>query len=415
MNLLPTRRCATPESSRQTGGLKPALRLAVLHLACALALIGCAPGAYGSTRPLIKIGLAAPFEGLERPLGYEALQGVKLALAQRNAAGGVAGAMVELVALNDSARPDEARLQAREFAADPAVLGVITGWSGDMAAAALPIYRQEGIAVVVPWSVPGELGDPTAGVVLLAADSRSIARALARLLTAASRRQVAVVGETAAVQPYLDLLGPQAKWVAPPDAPDADAMRAWVARLVLARPPPPEALILVTNGVQAGGILQALRETSWPGPVFGGAEAGSVQLVDVAGPAADGIIFASPAPADCRFRIADCPQTFRKSAISNQQSAIPNKGVESAGLPLGELGPRALLAYDATEVLLSAIESAIQTDGQLTRAGVVRAMPAVRVRGLTGDIAFGEDGRRLGARVWVYQIEANRYPGRLVE
>ena len=395
MNLLPTGRCATPESSLQTGGLKPALRLTVVHLACVLALIGCAPGAYGSTRPLIKIGLAAPFEGLERPLGYEALQGVKLALAQRNAAGGVAGAMVELVALNDSARPDEARLQAREFSADPAVLGVITGWSGDMAAAALPIYRQEGIAVVVPWSVPGELADPTAGVVLLAADSRSIARALARRVTAASRRQVAVVGETAAVQPYLDLLGPQAKWVAPPDAPDADAMRTWVARLVLARPPPPEALILVTNGAQAGGILQALRETSWSGPVFGGAEAGSVQLVDVAGQAADGVIFASPAPAG------------RDLAAS---------AVEWAGLPLGELGPRALLAYDATQVLLSAIESAIQTEGTTaTRAGVVRAMPAVRVRGVTGDIAFGDDGRRLGARVWVYQIEANRYPGRLVE
>ena len=403
MNLLPTGHCATPESGLQTGGLKPALRLALVHLACALALIGCAPGAYGSTRPLIKIGLAAPFEGLERPLGYEALQGVKLALAQRNAAGGVAGAMVELVALNDSARPDEARLQAREFAADPAVLGVITGWSGDVAAAALPVYRQEGIAVVVPWSVPGELADPTAGVVLLAADSRSIARALARRVTAASRRQVAVVGETAAVQPYLDLLGPQAKWVAPPDAPDADAMRTWVARLVLARPPPPEALILVTNGAQAGGILQALRETSWPGPVFGGAEAGSVQLVDVAGPAADGMIFASPAPAG------------RDLAAASAVVPYFRKGVEWAGLPLGELGPRALLAYDATQVLLSAIESAIQTDGKLTRAGVLRALPAVRVRGLTGAIAFGDDGRRLGARVWAYQIEANRYPGRLVE
>jgi len=123
---------------------------------CLLALSGCASGfsllSHYGTRPLVKIGLAAPFEGLDRPLGYEALSGVKLALAERNAAGGVGGYIVELVALNDFGESQEAYLQAREFAADPDVLGVVTGWSDETAhaSAEAPVTRD----LVGVWPAP---------------------------------------------------------------------------------------------------------------------------------------------------------------------------------------------------------------------------------------------------------------------
>jgi hypothetical protein len=50
---------------------------------CSLILSGCVAKPVGrallrGTQPLLKIGLAAPFEGLDRPMGYEALTGVKL-------------------------------------------------------------------------------------------------------------------------------------------------------------------------------------------------------------------------------------------------------------------------------------------------------------------------------------------------
>lgn len=61
-------------------------------------------GCYGSTRPVVKIGLIAPFEELCRDDGYEVLNAVKLAVQERNAAGGVAGRDVALVALNDNRR-----------------------------------------------------------------------------------------------------------------------------------------------------------------------------------------------------------------------------------------------------------------------------------------------------------------------
>ncbi len=79
------------------------MRFAACLVACLL-LSSCAfPG---SVKPTVKIGLSAPFEGLYRDLGYEVLYATRLAVRERNAAGGVAGRyLVELVALNDFNEP----------------------------------------------------------------------------------------------------------------------------------------------------------------------------------------------------------------------------------------------------------------------------------------------------------------------
>ena len=367
----------------------------IVLVACsALAAGGCVPDLYGSTRPLIKIGLAAPFEGLGRPLGYEALQGVKMALAERNAAGGVGGYMVELVALNDSDQPDEAATQALEFAADPAILGVITGWRQGVASAALPAYRQAGVAVVVPWSVPAELADPAHGVVLLAADSDRVARTAADHLAAVvGDAGVAVVGDAAAVSPYLALASLPVWRVPLPDSPTAALLGDTMRRLFLARPAPPSALVLVTTGAQAGDIVRAARDIPWDGPILISPDGADPQLVDVAGAVANGVLIASAAPDG-----TDLPER--------------RNGAEAL---LGGLGPRGVQAYDAVQVLLAAIEAAAQADGQPTRDGVIRALSDVKASGLTGEITIASDGRRRDARVWWYQISDNHYPGILVE
>lgn len=369
-------------------------------IVCLLALTGCT--SWGGTRPLVKIGLAAPFEGLGRPLGYEALQGVKLALAERNAAGGVGGYLVELVALNDFDEPDEARSQASEFAADPAVVGVVTGWTGKTARASLRVYQQLGLPVVVPWSVPPELADREAGVVLVAADTRQAAGALAAAVTDARPRQAVVVGEEPAAAPYAELLGAlqlPVQRVAPPGALPGEMPanvppgERWAAHLTLNRARLPDALVLTTEGALAGEALLALAALNWTGMAFGGVEAGSVHLVDIAGEVADGLIFVSPAPAGRDLRQVtekDSPQDVR------------------------QLGPRAVLAYDATQVLLDAIELAIRQDGHPSRRGVAAALSAVRRQGLTGAIKFDKAGRREDAPVWLYKIADKNYPGQVL-
>jgi ABC-type branched-subunit amino acid transport system substrate-binding protein len=111
-------------------------------LAMAWLVIGC----YGSTQPIVKLGLVAPFEESHRDDGYAVLHAVKLAIGQRNAAGGVAGRQVALVALNDNGRPDEAAMQAAKLDVDRDVLGVVGPLAETTAAAAGTVLAGDGPA-----------------------------------------------------------------------------------------------------------------------------------------------------------------------------------------------------------------------------------------------------------------------------
>jgi len=125
------------------------LGIAVISLLwVALSAARCA--APGGTLPVVKIGLIAPVEGIQRTNGYQRLYGVKLALKEANRSGGVAGYKVELVALNDSAILAESVSQARELALDPDVVGVIGNWQADLLSAGEPIFAEAGLAVVNP-------------------------------------------------------------------------------------------------------------------------------------------------------------------------------------------------------------------------------------------------------------------------
>jgi hypothetical protein len=105
----------------------------------------------GSVKPTVKIGLSAPFEGRYRDLGYEVLYSVRLAVEQRNNAGGVGKRyLVELVALNDFNEAEEAIVQARKMAVDAGVLGVLGGWSPETAAAVAPEYERLALAFLSP-------------------------------------------------------------------------------------------------------------------------------------------------------------------------------------------------------------------------------------------------------------------------
>jgi hypothetical protein len=123
----------------------------------------------GSVKPTVKIGLSAPFEGQYRDLGYEALYAVRLAVRERNAGGGVGQRfLVELVALNDFNEADKAVEQARKMAVDPAVLGVIGGWSPETALAAGE-YERLGLSFLTPDI------DTRSGDILVAVDADSAA------------------------------------------------------------------------------------------------------------------------------------------------------------------------------------------------------------------------------------------------
>ena len=113
--------------------------------------------ACSSTPSVIKIGLVAPFEGRNRPIGYDVIYSARLAVREINEAGGVEGTFVALVALDDGGDVELAQATAQSLVLDPAVVAVMGHWLPETTAAAAPIYATASL----PLFVPGPTTDPT--------------------------------------------------------------------------------------------------------------------------------------------------------------------------------------------------------------------------------------------------------------
>lgn len=316
-----------------------------------LALVGLSllvlAGCYTSTAPQAKIGLIAPFEELYRADGYAVLHAVQLALSQRNSAGGVAGYQVALVALNDNGRPQEAGLQAQKLALDPAVIAVLGPILGDAALAAGPVLASSHL----PWItwVPMEAGDLPGGFSLTVPPARYGQAAVDGLASTGAVQRIAIFADqpsarSAALERAAEL--GLAAWASPVSqatlAADIDGV-AWL-------------------GDAAEGAALVGEQPGSGAPAFiGGPEVGSPVF---AGRANRFVPWLSSGPS-----AAALPTEFLQ-AYRQQAGSSP--------------GPQAVLAYDATNLLLDAMERAQQDEGQVSRDAVQRAMVWLGTEGWTG-------------------------------
>lgn len=296
-------------------------------------LLLLAGGCYGSTPPMVKLGLLAPFEELYRADGYAVLPAVQLAIDQRNAAGGVAGRRVTLVSLNDNGRPDEALRQAANLAVDEDVLGVIGPLHAATAAAAGPTLAEQGL----PWLSLASLAaaQQPGGFSLEAQPDHLLAHAEALLHADGIADPLLVSGDAA----FADL---------------------------------PRASGVIWLGDAAGGARLA-RQLDPQALLVGGPELGSTVFAGRAGEASAGVRWLSAGPATDGL-----PADF-VAAYQQVAGAPPS--------------PQAVLAYDAANLLLDALELAGQERAPLSRPAVLRALVelgAAGWQGLSGPVVWQE-------------------------
>lgn len=70
-------------------------------------------------------------------------------------------------------------------------------------------------------------------------------------------------------------------------------------------------------------------------------------------------------------------------------------------------GPRSISTYDATRLILTALQADIATHGTPTRAGVAEALRHITYDGLLGQISFDATNTWSTAPVWVYQYDSS--------
>jgi len=324
------------------------VRFAAGLVACLL-LSSCAfPG---SVKPAVKIGLSAPFEGLYRDLGYEVLYATRLAVRERNGAGGVAERyLVELVALNDFNEPQEAVLQAREMAADPGVLGVLGGWSSLTARQSAPEYARLGLPFLTPDGDPAALGGELARFVVenlglyraaILCSGNTADEELAEAFATAFADQG---GATLVVQRHSDMQG-------------RSRLRSEESVQVALDGQPDLLFIAADAPLAAEWIVQA-REVGFVGPIAGGPGLGSPLLVEIGAEAVEGTFYVSP-----------FPPLEEYAAFQEVYQAL------SGGAPPG---PIAAWAYEAAGRLLDALDIAARGSGHLDRAAVEAALVSMR-------------------------------------
>ncbi|HSN75530.1 MAG TPA: ABC transporter substrate-binding protein, partial [Anaerolineae bacterium] len=273
---------------------------------------------------------------------YAALHAVRLAIRERNAAGGAAGRQVALVALNDNGRPDEARQQAATLGVDRDVLGVIGPLHGDTAVAAGPVLAAEGL----PWIALGSLASAQqpAGFALEVEPARLASQASETLAKQGVSGPVALVGE-ATLAPS-DLAG------------------------------------VIWLGDAAGGAT--LARSLEPGTaLIGGPELGSPVFAGRAGAAAEGVSWLSAGPG-----AASLPDEF----VAAYRSL--------AGVPPS---PQAVLAYDAANLLMDALDRAGRQSRGLTRAAVLQALAELGGagwQGLSGPVIWQRDACPAAQPCW---------------
>jgi len=120
-------------------------------------LSGCA-----SVKPVVKIGLVAPFEGRARAVGYDAIYAARLAVREANAAGGIGGYRLAVVALDDHGDPELAAQSAAALAVDPAVVAVVGHYLPPTTAAANEVYANTGLPLLPAGAPPFAAADPAA-------------------------------------------------------------------------------------------------------------------------------------------------------------------------------------------------------------------------------------------------------------
>lgn len=107
----------------------------------------------------VKIAVPSPYTGAAAAYGDNVKAGVELKVAEINKAGGVNGAKVEAVYLDEQCDPKEAATVSTKIVQDKEIVGIVGHLCSSAHLAALPNYLRSGIAAITPTATSVSISD----------------------------------------------------------------------------------------------------------------------------------------------------------------------------------------------------------------------------------------------------------------
>lgn len=331
-----------------------------------------------ATADTIKIGFVAPMTGAAAHFGEETVGAVRMAVSQINASGGLLGDQVELVETDDVCDPQQGTAAASKLISND-VIAVVGGVCSGAVLPTLKIYGDADVPFMIMAANSTKLVAANPGNAFLinsTGDAQSLTAM--KLFEQIKVKTLVVIDEgdaysadlSAIAQADFKAAGGKIVGVETTTKGEQD-FSVLVTRIRAAKP---DAVFWTAYHDGGALLVRQLRRAGYKGYIALGDGANAPELFTVAGSALDGAYLFGPMP------LMDLPQGAKFAA--DFKAAAGN-----------EPGAYSALAYDATQVMFNAIQTAGTTDA----GAIIEALKATKHDGIAGPVAFTDENKRAGS------------------
>lgn len=340
--------------------------------ALAAALLAAAPAL---AQDAVRIGFHAPLTGFAAADGTSARNGAELAVEQANAEGGIDGRQIELVVYDDQAEPKQAVPIATKLIEQDGVKVAVSGSYSAPTRAAAGVFQEAGIPYLSAYAVHPDItraGDYVfrtsfvgevqgrAGAKLIGEDLGKSRVVLITLNNDFGKSLAA--GFKEAADRYGIEIAAEYEY--------AIQDRQFGPIVARVKADQPDAIYATGYFFTAGPLVSQLRAAGVDVPVIGQEGYDSAKFMEIAGPAAEGVIITTSLDRD-----SDAPEA--RTFIEQFE--------EKAGFPADMV---AASAHTATTVAIEAMRQA----GTEDPAAIRDAIAATDLEASTGRISFNQLG-----------------------
>ena len=350
-------------------------------------------GGLAQAADTVKIGLMAPLTGSWASEGQGMKKIVELLAEQQNAKGGVLGKKIEVVTEDDGGDPRTASLAAQRLTTK-GVTAVVGTYGSSVTEASQNIYDEAGIPQIANGSTAIRLTEKGFKKFFRTAPrDDEQGRMAAQTIEKLGFKKVAILHDSTS---YAKGLADEANALLKKKGMEVvffDALTPkesdYTAILTKLKGANPDVVLFTGYYPEAGLLLKQKKGMNWNVPFIGGDATNNVDLVKIAGKAAEGYYFLSP-PQPQDLDTADA-----KAFLADFQKKY------------NELPPSiwAVLAGDGFRVLVAGIAGAKSTDGAKIADYLHKDLK--NFSGLSGPIAFDAKGDREGEVYRVYKVDAD--------
>ena len=357
----------------------------LVSVAVMLLLLGCSQ----QDDKVIKIGAAGPMTGDQSKMGIDLKNGVELAVAEWNDKGGVLGKKIVVMAGDDQADPKQAVSIANKFV-NQKVNGVVGHWNSNCSISASSNYNAAGIVAISPASTNPRLtqqGFKNIFRVCGTDDQQGGVAADFTLKRLKPKRVGVIHDKTTYGQGLADYFKKSIEGKTEVVFYDGIQTRDPDYKAILTALKQKNPDVYFFGGVypEAGRLVRQAKEVGLNIPMITGDGVYDPTFISIAGKSAEGTYV-----------------TFGRDPSGLPTSKSFNQTYTAK---YGAPGPYSIYAYDAANIILTAMQQSGTTDGNK----MAQYISSNTFHGAFGDVSFDKNGDVTKAPYVMWQVKDGKF------